>query len=716
MSGTIPPAVVPERIEAPDDLCMAAGRRRAITRGPAWVTTAAAIFYAAFAVFLTWPLAPHLGTVIYGQHDPSRSGDLAGGVAMLREMVRGHHNPFLPGTLPGVAAPFGLEVNWQLNLATLPSTLPLYLLALAFGATAAFGIFTIAGYVLSATAMFLFARRLSGSAAVGLIIGWAFAFFPYSVLNGTEHPHFVHTWVFVLAAWRMTVLSEAPTRRNGLLAGASVALSLWWTPYFTLLGTALYVALAGGDLLVAARQKRLRARIVPHLCAAAVVTVALVALTVLVRLGSSTGVATRSNPLDQLNQFSARLYEYVIPPAQNLLFGGSTGPFLADRIHDSSYLESTLYLGLSIIALALVAVGAAVRGRLSRVQVAAVAAFGALAIVAIVLSLPAQPRIQGSPTPLPSKVIYHLAPGYRVLARFVIVVMLATCALAAVGFGRLLAWRSQRARALVVGVVAVVVALDVGGHRPATIVDLPAPSVYTALRTMPSAILAQYPMVPAAEDGVFSELYYRPVHLKPVLNDYAEGSSTERVAAQVRDIADRATPGKLAALGVGYVILPRAGGPEAGRVRAPAGLKLLREDAYARLYGVTARPTAIFRLQDAGHGSAEIHVISRCARCLGTLAFRWGGFFGHRVVTVTGPGVVKPLRKTILGLQTFELSVPLRFRQTTTVTLTARPLPGQRQDPRTPRTYDPSTYASVMRFIPSAGRNEAPATSQAAVP
>ena len=52
-------------------------------------------------------------------------------------------------------------------------------------------------------------------------------------------------------------------------------------------------------------------------------------------------------------------------PAGNSIVGDDTGPWLQRHIHGSNFAESTLYVGLSLVALSLVALVAAVRRRLN---------------------------------------------------------------------------------------------------------------------------------------------------------------------------------------------------------------------------------------------------------------------------------------------------------------------------------------------------------------
>ena len=191
--------------------------------------------YALFTVFLTWPLLPHLGSAAYLDQTSPHGGDLSGSIAQLRELVDGRHNPFAPGRQHDFDAPSGLGIRWALNLASFSSNGLLYLLALAFGATVAYGVFTVLGYAASGLAMFLLVRHLTRDSWIALVCGWAFAFYPFVVVTG-EHPQFVHGWVFVVMFWRFLRLYEEPSMRNGVWAGLASILALSWTQQFILIG------------------------------------------------------------------------------------------------------------------------------------------------------------------------------------------------------------------------------------------------------------------------------------------------------------------------------------------------------------------------------------------------------------------------------------------------------------------------------------------------
>ena len=50
--------------------------------------------------------------------------------------------------------------------------------------------------------------------------------------------------MFVLLTWRMLVLAEKPTLRNGLWAGLSALLAMTWIQYNLLIGGVLFATLS----------------------------------------------------------------------------------------------------------------------------------------------------------------------------------------------------------------------------------------------------------------------------------------------------------------------------------------------------------------------------------------------------------------------------------------------------------------------------------------
>jgi hypothetical protein len=649
----------------------------------------AVLVYAGLAVQLTWPLATDLDFHIFGAF-----GDLTGSMATLREMVDGHHNPFAPGRLDDFGAPDGRPIEWTQNLASFPSTALLYVLGMAFGAVPAYGLFMLLGFVASGTAMFLLVRRLTGNFFISLLIGWAFAFYPFAVVKAGGHVHFTHGWPFVLIFWRMLVLYEAPSVRNGVLCGIATVIALAWSPYYLLVGGVTYAALFfAGTVVPLIRRRQARAHLKAQLVGAAIVVAFTIAL-VLLSIASARGTGTEENTLQALYTYSARPFEYLVPPAGNPIFGEHTGPWLEKHIHGSNFAENTLYVGVSLCLLSLVSLWSAARRRLDSRQMQAVAAAAFAGVVALLFSAPPKVAAFGELFPFPSLITFELSGAWRAYSRFVMVVMLAVAVLGAIGLHRLVRRRPLIAQALILLVVAVVVVLDLR-VRPVGTNTLGIPPIYPQLKRMPPGLVAEYPIEPAGH-GDYSAEFYQYIHGKPIINGYAKNSLAEYRALGLDDLENRHTAGRLRTLGVRYVVVTHV--PIERDVQKPGrpgkGLRRIMPGKYASLYAVDAAPEPLATIgpgfdppervrakKPARHGEAfrwlssddgQIELRGSCSPCVGNLVVRARSMARPRSVTLRGPsGHTFAVRKVGVNLQT--VSFPVRFDKRVLLRVTTSP-------------------------------------------
>jgi hypothetical protein len=196
--------------------------------------------YLAFALFVTWPWASEPRGLLFGV----AGGDLTNNVAVFQQLAEERQPPFLPGDIEQVNAPEGLPTDWALHLAGIGSSATVWLLSLASGAVAAHGIVAVVGFALSALAMFLLARWVTQHAGVAFVVGLAYGFWPFMYGTGWTWPHYIHLWGFVLLTWRMLVVAETPTLRNGLLAGGAAVVAMTWIQYHLLIGGVAFATLA----------------------------------------------------------------------------------------------------------------------------------------------------------------------------------------------------------------------------------------------------------------------------------------------------------------------------------------------------------------------------------------------------------------------------------------------------------------------------------------
>lgn len=651
---------------------------------------AATLLYAAYSVAVTWPVVTDLDGSIFG----ALPGDLTGAIAHTREVVEERLFPFAPATLTDFNAPDGLEEQWVLNLATLPGTGMLYGMSFVFGAIAGHTLFTLLGYTLSGAAMFVLARRVTGSAPAALVAGFAFAFHPFAIAKGEGHLHFVHGWPIVLMLWRMLEVVEAPTRRNGLWAGAATALAMWFTPYYVLIAGVGFAAAALVALLLGWSRGTLGAHVRSIAWASAVV-VALVAslgaLQLLAGGGEAGGLRTQS--LSELTVYSARLHEFVVPDRDNLLV--ETGPFLEARLHGSNFSENSLYLGLSVLALALVAAGA-LAGGLRRSWRAALAdrigagtaMGGVIALVAVAFSAPPQITVGGTLVPAPAWFVYQLTSTWRVYSRFVVLVMAGVALLAAVGVARLLVRRSPRAAGAITALLLVVVAVDLWA-RPKGVVTTPGvPAVYTALREQPPGGVAEYPIQPGSLPDA-TAIWFQQAHGKPILNGFPAGTDDESRKIELNELADRETAGDLAAFGMRYVLVrsnyqggrPGRGfqrihtGPEGEAFRITAAPSTAGVDALGAEWGLPeGAPNGRFRWM--GYDGARILVWCDQGLCDGELSFETTSWAEPRDLEIRDSGG-KVVHRQRIGIESTQVRVPLRFERGIELAFHTTPDPAQ---------------------------------------
>lgn len=644
----------------------------------------AAALYLAFAAYVTWPVVTDPQRIFYGG-----AGDPMGSMAYYRELVEGSHNPFAPGRLPDFNAPAGQPVQWVYHVGTAPTMASLYVLTWAVGEIAAANLYTLAGFVLSGLALFALARRLGASGWAALLAGWAFAFYPFAVVKAHGHWEYVHGWVLVVALWRLIEMSERPTRRNGLLAGLAVCLAMWWTPYFVLLGGVAYAAVALASLALATARRQLRAQLAGQIVAAAVVAVFLGALGTLTLSAEGT-MGLRTHGIEELNTYSARPLEYLVPPGINPWFGQWTGPFLQARIHGSNNAESTLYVGLSIIGLAAVGLLAGLRRRRLEPRLGgAVLLLFVMTLVAGLSSAPPEGTVAGVTVPFPSHFIFELTSTWRVYARFVVVVMLGLSLLAAIGLSYLARGRSGRIRVAILVIASLLVSLDLWTNRLGTNRDGSTP-IHERLARLPGGRVAEYPLVPAGYN-LYSDLWFQKYHEKPVINGYAAGSREEQRALSLSDLSDPATATRLAELGVRYVVLrpDDTGSGLAGPGTPTRDFRLIAKDFYGSLLQVDPRRSVTDAVPGVGFGAREIdakgefqwlmqpagrlELLAACRPCRGQLTFRASSFGRPRVLFVSDERGVVIARRRIDELA--QVRVDVRFDGRASYELTTSPGP-----------------------------------------
>jgi hypothetical protein len=659
---------------------------------PGLPTLSASLLYLAFAVAVTWPLALHPQSTIFGHV----GSDLTGSIGRFQEFVASDQVPFLPGRMHGVDAPEGLPTTWALDLAAFPNIVIQWMLTIAFGAIAANGLLALAAFTGCAVSMFLLVRWVTGHAGVAVIAGLAFGFWPWVFSTATQA--LGHGWVFVLLLWRALVVIERPTARNGLLMGLAAALCILWFQYWILIGGLFYACLAIAALLAAAARRQIRRQLRAQLSGFGVIVAVVVFLAVLAGAASPGEVPER--PESDAYVYAARPLMYVLPHPENPVLGEWSQSIVANRYDGftpDSPAYANIYLGWTMVALALVGLAwlarRLVRDRRAALDDRAVVAglaSASIGLVAFLFSLPPRISMLGLIVPMPEEVITHATTAFRVTHRFALVVMLGVCILAALGLRGLLVGRSALFGAAVIALLAVVVPLDLWGrqvHDPKRIVD---PMLYSELEHEPPGIVAVYPLGPDSDNFA---VFYRPAHDKPVLNGYRTGSETHPVKGDLQFLRDPTTPPRLAALGVRYVVVRAEGASQPWQPHPHErflGLRKILSTRDGTSFRVVAKPaTAVVSFgpgfsapEWSGRGflrwmlaqKARIDVQGDCDACDGQVRLTAASFARGRTLSVRDEAGTLLARRDVRTAPT-TISFKARFRRRASFFLSTEPGP-----------------------------------------
>lgn len=510
------------------------------------------------SLVVTFPVIFHLGEVIYGT-----PGDATGGVTEFwwwgYAITHGHS--IFDNTLEGV--PLGSEWS-EIPFVVLPLVI-FTPLSVVIGPIASYNLLVLSGFPLTAWATFVLVRRVGFPALASSFAALAFAFSPYHVEKAQGHATQTHMEFLVLTLYFLVRWRQEGRQRYAVLAGVMLGLQLWMDyslSYVLAFGLAGFFVVS----LVVREGEVTRARwAVQNVVAGAIMTVVAALFVPLMLItahrpgtgsfNSALGVVHRS--IDELQIYSARIYEYFEPWHANPLLPTFLRNWEQSHLHGSNWTESSLLLGYVVLAMAGI-------GLLLNRQRFATALGVALVIVGVVMAEPPITHLFGLSVKTPSYYLYQFISFFRVYARFAILVMLGTCLLAAAGFAALQARIGPGRRQLLLLLAFLVLAVEFNNQPPTHVTAiLPAPAEYTWLAGQPQGVLMEYPahsgQPTAQEVEVRQYELYQMVHLHPTfLNESPTTGVVADAAAQLEPYYAPGVVARLKAYGVKWVFVHRA--------------------------------------------------------------------------------------------------------------------------------------------------------------
>jgi hypothetical protein len=476
------------------------------------------------------------------------------------------------GPLPGFShmtnAPFGesLSIPHQVT-AALPFT-TMWLLAKVVSPFCAYNLLVFLGYMSSALTMFAFMRWLTRNPWIGLFAGFAITYIPYHQIKALFHPDYLFNFIFVLFLWAFIVFWRRPALWPATAMALTTAACAYIEGYFILLGGLLVISTVTGalliDFLVLRRPSGYRKERLNGLACYAGMTAGLVSPIIWVLYKYSDVIARSLNNIRgnraisaQANIYSARPYEYLLPPVDHPLLPGSYKALLDRGLHGSNYIETTVYVGIVVLVLAGVAWNRLSRHRDMRVEEVRgvpltflISLMTFVLITALATSFPPILHVFGLPLPTLSWLIVHLTSVWRAFSRLYLV--LETCLVILAGLGLWFTIRHRRPALQAVISIAVVMLVFVDfltQSRALVWSPSQAPDVYKWLRTQKNVrTVAEYPLDSAG--GTAYYMTYQMIDGKARLNSARIDESPGRLQNSIIAVNDSQTLPVLRALGV----------------------------------------------------------------------------------------------------------------------------------------------------------------------
>jgi hypothetical protein len=628
-------------------------RERPTYRPPPWLLAGLGFSTAFFAV--TWPLLPRFGHATYG-------GPGDGWALIWQTRFRLEHglSYFSPTYGIDVGWPVGGKLTSSLLLSNASVELPnAALLWLGVGDVPAYNLVVFAAAVTSSLAMYAVLRRLGCRPAVAFWGGLVYLLAPWHLVKLSIHPTLASMAALPLLLLGIVEWARRPSWRSGALVVGAATLATYTHSYYGV-ATAITLLFALPIVLVAAKRRGDLRRVLPETALLSGVLV-LVPIPLAVALGvqSSEVSVILDRPL-YVFQLAARARYWLMPSVDNPVFGDLSRRYLEGR-GDLNDGELALYLGFLTLALAVVALGTAIRRPGHRL---ATAVATAMALGGVVLSLPGFVHVPvvDATVRMPVAYVNDYLTFISTPARFFALTLTGTVVLGAFGLEYLTSRVPARFSLVVVAVACAVSAVELPFHRAGMVVDTrPTPLVRAIERRVPPGHpVAQYPSTENFYLPIARQLFYQVDHKRPLLNGAPATSIEDSVRLGVEDPSDPATPHKLALLGFQYAAYDlgqayeRAllvGRPveEALSYKPPKGFRILERTSDGGIVmRIDARPAGAFVSIGTGFTRVGRWMTKReaslvaCATAPGlhTLRFNASAFGVKRSITIGDGGLL----------------------------------------------------------------------------
>ncbi len=413
-----------------------------------------------------------------------------------------------------------------------PGAMAVPLRGAGLSATTTYNLLVMAGFALSAWAMWRVVTEWTGDPVAGAVAGMAFAFNAH-LLTRFAHLQALHAEFVPLVLLAVDRVARDARKRDGVLLGVAIALAGLISIY--------QLAFVAGATVVGLLARRCDWRDAPRrTCVAAGIGVGLSVVLLAPMLWQYLAVSREfgfARTLEETARYGATWRNYL-----------ATGGRLHLNVWSAPFADTAtaLFPGVAVTLLAIAGVWSS---RADRGRVRMCVAIGGLGLA---LSL-------GTALPF-YQWLYQAVPllqATRVAARWGFLVLTALAVLAGFGVAALRAGASARTRLAVAVLAPLVVTLE-ALRAPIAFTATPAiPAIYQQIAALPEAVLLEYPLYPGRAFNLNAPyLLAQTEHFHPIVAGYS-GFYTPGYADRVTNLATfpgEAAQAQIGALGVTHVV------------------------------------------------------------------------------------------------------------------------------------------------------------------
>lgn len=432
-------------------------------------------------------------------------------------------------------------------------------------------------YMSTALLMFGLVKWLLKRPDIAVFAGFAAAFVPFHLLKSESHINYMYGSIFIAVIWAYLWFMNRPSYKRAVGLAVVSSLGFYFDGYFVLISAVLVGALFSSSFVfdvlrsVLARRwqktvlDQARTRLKYLLTATILLGVLLIPILLVYKADGANinqSLAVARSPIKAETEiYGVRPIEFLLPSYNNWFVPASYTHWRTTKLHGSNFSESTLYIGYTVM---LLAVGSLLylwrrQNRQLKLQNMAyqelVFTLGYSFLVCLALSLPAVAYIFGHHIRTPVDVLVHLTANWRVLSRFFLAMDPLVIIAAALGLYMLTRHRSKSVQLAIVVVCGGLLFLEYLPRpvHPTGNLYKDAPPIYKQLAQDHSAkIVAEYPL---ASFVYTPEIFtFQPVYNKTLVNSSNASISEGPFDASIAGLNDPQTAPVLKALKVDVII------------------------------------------------------------------------------------------------------------------------------------------------------------------